>query len=313
MNKIVYKLPLIIFGIFLVFTIFLSIVIYTDKVVSDDKNNSINDHSSLTVKQRASLLKMINEQNKDLPRPFGAIGQLDKISFESDTITSYYSLQGLPEVDSTYENSLNEIKSIILSNFFHILNGEKNYGNEFANFMKKYGIHLKSYIRTPSGRIFEILIKDYEPREYLDLITQSPASALRNLLVSQLKLIGSQLPLDLNTNQKLTNITQLSSQAAALDSTNILLDISSDKNSVRYRYLVSDTENVFELYKPHLNDSQFCKSVAKLLSDDLSTKELMRIMALCNIDYELRYIRSDWKDSITVYIPSYILKETLGL
>lgn len=320
MSKLLYKLPLIYFGVIAGVAFILFVVTITDAtlsghgIVSKNEDSSLHhDDTSQYETIRAMFVESFDSINKNLPRPIAWIGQFDKVSFEEDTMVYYYTVYGDPRIDSVYENDLDEIRINLLRNMYHMMNGKANYGDRIAEFMNEFGVYLKFNIKTPSGRIFESYFKDSEPYAFLQMFKQSPAEAYRNMLRGNLKLLGYHLPMDLNTGNKVTNIARLSAEATAFDDTNILLDIICDENTVRYRYLTADEENVFELYRPYLAEEFFRRNFAQSIAEDLTVWENMRTMAMCNINYELRYIRSDWQDSISVYIPCYILKEICDL
>ncbi len=239
------------------------------------------DTANIPSDVRRAMQEGFNEANKSLPRAYGSLGCLEKISLNNDTIEYCFRVTGDSAINEFYESNIDDLK-LILCNMFVVMDGRRNYGTQFATMMKEYGVYLKFCLSVPGDKIFTIAFNPDEPYTYLQKVHQSPAQAYSNMLKQELFLLKMSLPISIDSMQ--LNLLQTSPALAVhanplYDSSDILVAIQEYENTVSFKYLVSDADNNIKLLKQNYG-TELLANLIDALAEDADMKELLVTMAL---------------------------------
>ncbi len=235
----------------------------------------------MTLKEKAQLSKIIEQQNADLPCEIGTIGYFDSISFSNDTITCYLKIKGGDEYMQLYLDNYDEFKDMMKYSILK-LNGQRNMGTSFAHYLDDKGLNLCIRVYSEDNRV--CVSWNHTGRDlknFIDSCRLSPTAALRKVIDMQIKIANLTLPLTADDVKQTSGVYLNSLIGENIDKSCLLQSVKQVDSDVIFEYRVY--ENHLKTYEEMQNnqfDLNFMNAFAEILAEDEDMLEFMEALAI---------------------------------
>lgn len=259
----------------------------------------------ITTEEIFEIHNHLPELNKDLPRPIGSIGTLERISFKDHCFVYEMTVKGDSKVIDFYKEKHDNFKTILTYSFL-TMDGQGMKATQLARYNKEKGIGIKCVISASNRDSVEW---EFKPDELLNLrnsISSAPGEAMAKALSMQVELINAQIQAERG------NIDIISVVTNALSGTEdegiLLKDISSNQSTVIFTYLINDDMYDLELIDKGAKMPESKINIIEELATDSDCQELINMISIAHSSIVIRYIGVKSNDTIEITIPYQIVK-----